>query len=420
MRKQAFFTTFIKNYVALYQAKKIIMNGYTDTELENLLFDLESDLVERKRSPADRSSIRRNICAFANDLPGHGKPGVIFIGVEDDGRCANLEITDQMLQILAQMRSDGNILPLPTMTVEKRTIADCELIVITVAPSRETPVRYKGRVFVKVGPTVRPASSEEERRLSEKRRAADLPFDMRQAAGATLNDLDIDYIEAQYLPRAVAPDVLEANTRPLEHQLYALRLLHDGRPTNGALIAFARDPQIWIPGAYVQFLRLDGKTITDPILDQKDLTGKLEDILNRLDELLEINISVRTDIKSVSREQRYPDYPIVALQQLARNAIMHRAYEGTNAPVRVYWFSDRIEIQNPGGLYGQVNEQNFGTGITDYRNPLIAEIMHHLGFAQRFGLGIPLARQELEKNGNPPAKFLVEATHFTVIIRAAK
>ena len=395
------------------------MSPYTDTELENLLFDLESDLVERKRSPADRSSIRRNICAFANDLPGHGKPGVIFIGVEDDGQCAHLKITDQMLQILAQMSSDGNILPLPTMTVEKKTIAKCELIVITVFPSKETPVRYKGRVFVKVGPTVRPASTDEERRLSEKRRSADLPFDMRPALGANLKDFDLHYIREQYLPRAIAPEILEKNARPFEHQLYSLRLLHDNQPTYGALIAFARDPQSWVPGAYVQFLRLDGKEITDPILDQKDLTGKLEDILNRLDELLEINISIRTDVTTNAREQKRPNYPIVALQQLVRNAIMHRAYEGTHAPVRVYWFSDRVEIQNPGGLYGQVNEQNFGTGVTDYRNPLIAEIMHHLGFAQRFGLGIPLAREELKKNGNPPPEFVFEATHFKAIVRAA-
>lgn len=396
------------------------MIRYTDSALEKLLLDLESDLVVRKRSPADRSSIRKKICAFANDLPGHGKPGVIFIGVDNDGGCANLNITDRMLQTLSQMRSDGNILPLPVMTVEKRKIADCELIVITVAPSQDTPVRYEGRVFVKVGPTVRLASSEEERRLTEKRRAADLPFDMRPAPGASVNDLDLEYVRSHYLPRAIAPEILEMNTRSLEQQLCSLRLVHDDRPTHGALLAFARDPQAWIPGAYVQFLRLHGTEITDPILDQKDLTGKLEHILIRLDELLEINVSVRTDVTSSNRELKHPDYPVIALQQLARNAVMHRAYEGTHAPVRVHWFADRVEIQSPGGLYGQVNEQNFGTGVTDYRNPLVAEIMHHLGFAQRFGLGIPLTRRELEKNGNPPAEFIFTATHVTAIVKAAR
>jgi len=80
--------------------------------------------------------------------------------------------------------------------------------------------------------------------------------------------------------------------------------------------------------------------------------------------------------------------------------------KGTNAPVRVYWFSDRIEIYNPGGPFGQVTPENFGTpGITDYRNPYLAEAMKTLGYIQRFGMGINLARSQMEKNGNPPPEF---------------
>ncbi len=90
---------------------------YGEDDLSRMLCDLESDLVERKRSAADRSAIRRNICASANDLGGRGQPGVILIGVEDDGRSASLPITDQLLPELAQMRDDGNILPLPSMLV---------------------------------------------------------------------------------------------------------------------------------------------------------------------------------------------------------------------------------------------------------------------------------------------------------------
>ena len=93
-------------------------------------------------------------------------------------------------------------------------------------------------------------------------------------------------------------------------------------------------------------------------------------------------------------------------------------YEGTNAPVRITWFSDRIEIQNPGGPFGQVNRENFGQpGITDYRNPHLAEAMKNLGFVQRFGMGILLARKELEKNGNPPLEFVAEEAHLLVTLR---
>ncbi len=109
-----------------------------------------------------------------------------------------------------------------------------------------------------------------------------------------------------------------------------------------------------------------------------------------------------TDVTGGPTEVRHPDYPIVALQQLVRNAVMHRNYETSNAPVRVYWFSDRIEVHSPGGPYGQVNEQNFGRpGMTDYRNPIIAEAMKAMGFVQRFGMGFPLIRKALEENSNP-------------------
>ena len=394
------------------------MAWYGSAELTGLLADGESHLVERKSSGADRSGIRRNICAFSNDLAGSGRTGVIFVGVDDEGRCVGAPVTDELLRTCAQMRSDGNILPLPSMSVERMLLGGCDLLVIQVEPCANPPVRYQGRVWVKVGPTVQLASAEEELRLLERRRSGDLPFDMRPSAGATTDELDMDYVQRSYLPAAIAPDVLEQNERPLLQQMRSLRLVSGEAPTWGAIIGCGRDPQSRLPGAYVQFLRVDGRALGDPIKDQKVLTGRLEDVLRRLDDLLEANVSVATDVTSGTREVRRPDYPIVALQQLVRNAVMHRSYEQTNAPVRVSWFADRVEIQSPGGLYGKVTPENFRAGATDYRNPLVAEIMHHLGYAQRFGLGVPLAFRAMEENGNPPPEFAFTPTHVAVTLRS--
>ena len=87
-----------------------------------------------------------------NELPNHQKPGVLFIGVNDDGTCANISVTDELLRTLSDMRSDGNILPFPSITVQKRTLAGCELAVVIVKPSDAPPVRFNGRVWVRVGP----------------------------------------------------------------------------------------------------------------------------------------------------------------------------------------------------------------------------------------------------------------------------
>ena len=87
------------------------MSPLDEQELDGLRADLESDRVERRESAADTNKLRQNICALANDLPGHGLPGVVFIGVEDDGGCANLTIDDRLLTKLAAMKDDGNIMP---------------------------------------------------------------------------------------------------------------------------------------------------------------------------------------------------------------------------------------------------------------------------------------------------------------------
>ena len=190
-----------------------------DQELVTLLDDLESDRVERKSSISDGKKIRQAICAFANDLPNHKKPGVLFIGVNDDGTCAHLPITDDLLLSLASIRSEGKILPFPVMQVNKRILNSCELAVVIVEPLDAPPVRFNGRTHIRVGPRRATATSEEERRLTEKRRAGDLPFDLRPFVSAQISDLDLDGFQREYLVSALAPDVLEENQRSLMQNL---------------------------------------------------------------------------------------------------------------------------------------------------------------------------------------------------------
>lgn len=392
-----------------------------DQELTTLLNDIESDRAERKASISDRGKLREAICAFANDLPNHQKPGVLFIGVNDDGSCANLAITDRLLLTLSDMRSDGNILPFPSLVVQKRTIAGCELAVVLVEPSNAPPVRYSGRVCIRVGPRRGTATQQEEIRLSEKRRFKDLPFDIQPLLSGSLDDLDLSFFQQEYLPSTLHPDVLEENQRTVEQQLASVRFTSATPPlvpTNLGVLVVGKEPRQLIPSAYIQFIRIEGTELTDPIKDQKEISSPIAQMLQILDDIFQAHISVATNITEQPTEIKQPDYPLVALQQLARNAVLHRTYESTYAPVRITWFSDRIEIQNPGGPFGQVTCENFGQpGITDYRNPNLAEAMKNLGYVQRFGLGIPLAKKELAKNGNPAPEFFVNNTQVLVTIR---
>ncbi len=107
----------------------------TDDELEMLLLQGESDRIERKRNANDMDRIREAVCAFANDLPDHRAPGVVYVGVEDDGTCSNLAIEDDLLQRLGQIRDDGAITPFPALEVRRATVGKCGMVVVVAYPS---------------------------------------------------------------------------------------------------------------------------------------------------------------------------------------------------------------------------------------------------------------------------------------------
>ncbi len=379
--------------------------------------DLESDRVERKQSP-EPERMRQAVCAFANDLPGRQAPGVLFIGVTDAGEPTGLPITDKLLMTLSDMRSDGNILPVPTLTVQKVVLRGVAVAVVEVYPSDAPPVRYKGQVWIRVGPRRAIATMEEERRLTERRVAGTQTFDQRPCAGAGIEDLVVETFRSSYLPGIVAPEILAQNRRTVEEQLASLRFfdLRSGRPTHAGLLLFGQDPLSAIPGAYIQFVRFEGMTLADAVQDAKEITGNLLAQLMRLDDLLPLQIhSARASVGGLRHEDQ-PDYPLAAIREFTLNAVVHRTYESTNAPVRINWFQDRVEIQSPGGLYGQVTADNFDR-VCDYRNPVIAEAMKVLGYVERFGTGIARARAALAGNRNPPPEFTFEPTHVLVTVR---
>lgn len=219
--------------------------------------------------------------------PNHRQPGYLLVGVDDDGTPNGLVVTDELLRRLADLRSNVNLEPLPAMTVEKYARPKGEVAVVEVMPSDLPPVRYKGRVWIRIEPSRRGANRQEERILTEKRTALQKTFDTRPCQGCSLDDLVLDLFLVTYLPYAVDRDVIRENNRRVKEQMASLRF---------------------------------------------------------------------------------------------------------------YWYDDRIEIQNPGGLYGMASPENFPRQ-TDYRNPVIAEAMATLGYVNAFGRGVIRAQDALARNG---------------------
>lgn len=391
----------------------------TKEEVLELLKSTETFRVERTTSTGDMDKFCEAICAFSNDLPDSKKKGYLIIGAKDNGQLSGLKVSDDLLKKIAAIRSDGNILPLPIMAVDRFSYPDGDLLVVEVTPSLIPPLRYRGRTFVRVGPRRDIATEAEERILTERRTRYMATFDTTPCIGSTLNDIDTGAFVNKYLVKAVSPDLLSSDTRTIKEQMAAVGMfdMNYDCPTNAAIILFGIRPRKYFPGAYVQFVRFKGEDKTTEIDDERQFEGNYCEMLPQLESFIELSVIKRYPVPvSVFREETITNYPYWAIRELMMNACMHRDLQ-SNAPIRLYEYSDHIEIMNPGGLYGDARPENF-PNVNDYRNPLIASSMRTLGYVNMFNRGIGQVQIELKNNGNPPAEFNIDLlTAFAVNIK---
>ena len=391
----------------------------TKEDVSKLLHCTETYRIERTTSTGDMDKFQEAICAFSNDLPNSRKKGYLILGARDDGSLSGIKVDDALMKKIAGIRSDGNILPLPIMSVEKVEFEEGDLVVVEVSPALVPPVRYRGRTFIRIGPRRDIASESEERVLLEKRTSYMATFDATPCFEASLKDIDTQFIENEYLPQIIDNNILRTDKRPLKEQLAAIHLYdttHDC-PTNAAIVLFGTNATFFLHGCYVQYVHFEGENAGSEILNERQIRGSLCSILPKLESFVkDAIVTARPMPVSILREQIVFNYPELALRELLMNACMHRVYQ-SNMPIRIYQFSNRIEILNAGGLYGEARPENFPT-VNDYRNPIIAEAMRGLKYVNMFNRGIQRVKNMLKENGNPEPKFNVsKVTAFEVTVQ---
>lgn len=391
-------------------------------EIQKMLLDLENDRVERTVSTTNTDKFGQAICAFANDLPNHSKAGYLILGADDNGNIQPINITDDLLKNISAIRTDGNIQPQPSMTVEKVVLNDGDVIVVEVQPAIFPPVKYKGRVWVRVGPRKGVANEADEKRLIEKRACHVSTFDALPCLGSTLDDIDVALFRQTYLPQAMPMDVIADDKRDIKLQMQSLGFydIKHNCPTYAGIILFGKNVERTLPGAYVQYVRFKGTGRAGDVMREYKFSGNLMKILYQLDTFVDTTITNRRPVPvSALREEIVTDYPHWAIRELLMNAICHRDYEG-NGPIQFYQYDDRIEILNPGGLYGKANATNF-PWVNDYRNGVVAEAMKVLGFVNRFSRGVLRVEDELKANhnGEPDFKLHLE-TAFLVVVKLSE
>ena len=243
-----------------------------------------------------------------------------------------------------------------------------------------------------------------------------MTFDTLPNLEATLDDISEDRFRLSYLRQAVSEETIAENNRSLRHQLASLRLFdlkHDC-PTNAGILVLCDRPMYFLPGAYVQFVRYAGADESSDVVDEKRAQGDLRTVLQTLDLLIDVNTRQWPVEVTPMREEMRHDYPRLALREILVNAVMHRNYQSTSA-IRLLWYSDHIRINSPGGLWGEARADNFPNQVA-YRNPVMAEAIRVMGYANRFGMGIARARKALELNGNPPAQFAFDPGYVDVYL----
>lgn len=240
-------------------------------------------------------------------------------------------------------------------------------------------------VYVRLGSTNRRATPEQRAEL--RRQALASTFDSLICADAAL--VDFDQERAYRLFEQAGHSM---TTAKLETLKLLVRSDDTWRPTNGAIILFGTlEAQArCFPEARVQAARFAGTTKAD-FLDQLEPDTRGVAVLAALEEIPRfVRRNTRTAARITGetlRRQDLPEYSAIALREVLVNALAHAGYSRRGMFIRVAVFSDRLEVENPGGWPLGFSEEDFRAGVSRARNPVIAGVLHRLDVMEGWGTG---------------------------------
>jgi ATP-dependent DNA helicase RecG len=196
----------------------------------------------------------------------------------------------------------------------------------------------------------------------------------------------------------------------LENALKKLRIVHDGKLLNTAVMLFGKKPQSFFPNAKLRCAVFGTMDTSFPI-DMKDFEGDLFYLIEKAEEYILKNIHIGMKIEGLKRID-IPEINQEAMREAIINAFCHRDYYEYDS-VNIAIFKDRVEIRNPGLLYGGLTIEKIKTEmISERRNELIAELFHRVHYIEKWGRGIRLILSK-----EPDAEFKEVGTHFIVVFK---
>lgn len=240
--------------------------------------------------------------------------------------------------------------------------------------------------------------------------------------------IDLSYMDREILDKYI---VEKKQAKPKfsklnEEQIYEmLNIKRDERFTLAAVMNFALYPQGVFPQLGITAVVVPGYSIGElgnsgeRFLDNKRIEGTISEMLEEAMVFCKRNMKIKTIIDSeTGKRNDRTEYPINAVREAILNALIHRDYsvhtEGT--PIQINFFTDRLEIHSPGGLYGRMTVEQLGKARPDLRNPTLATMAESLNQAENRYSGIPTIRMEMKEYGLPEPEFKNGRNEFVVIL----
>lgn len=240
--------------------------------------------------------------------------------------------------------------------------------------------------------------------------------------------IDLSYMDKEILDKYIAEkkQAKPKFSKLSEEQIYEmLNIKRDERFTLAAVMNFALYPQGVFPQLGITAVVVPGYSIGElgnsgeRFIDNKRIEGTISEMLEEAMVFCKRNMKIKTiiDSKTGKRNDR-TEYPINAVREAILNALIHRDYsvhtEGT--PIQINFFTDRLEIHSPGGLYGRMTVEQLGKARPDLRNPTLATMAESLNQAENRYLGIPTIRMEMKEYGLPEPEFKNGRNEFIVTL----
>ncbi|MFH0774127.1 MAG: RNA-binding domain-containing protein [bacterium] len=385
-------------------------------ELQEIIANGEGTGVEFKEDNVAPEKIAKTIVSMANR-----QGGFILLGIDDRGNICGLKrakIEEWVMEI-----SREKVMPSIIVDYYEVFFGDSKVGVIKVPLGIDKPYyteeNKRKTYYVRAGSTNREATREELRRIYQA--SGLLHYDECGLLTSSPEDLDYSRLSKYFL------DSRGIELAGLDNE-ETLRILvntnilseEDGRKvcTVGGILLFGREPAHVFPSAEVVFVAFSGKSATDEILDRKVLSNTLADNINDVCRFIYTNLSIPESIEGLKQKRHWP-IPEKVLREGVVNALVHRDYTIIGASVRIFLFTDRLEITSPGRPPNTVTIEKMKMGVRVHRNPLLVDIMEKLQYVQKAGLGIRMIFSEMRKLNVEP-EIRIEEEETILVIPLAK